>query len=84
MKGLNEDLAVWCRRICGASLRTSEYCHRGRGALRRLRRVQRRNRHYDSHVMEHLFSPLDAGWDGAPRHSYQMVVMWIPLRSPNP
>ena len=42
------------------------------GALRRPRRVQRRNRNCDPHVVEHSFSPLNAGWDGAARHPYQM------------
>jgi hypothetical protein len=41
------------------------------GALRRPRRVQRRNNHCDGHVMEYSFSPLDAGWDGAAHRSYQ-------------
>jgi hypothetical protein len=27
----------------------------------------------DSRVIEHLFSPLNAGWDGAAHHPYQMV-----------
>jgi len=40
----------------------------GMGALRRPRRVQRRNLECDSRVLEHSFSPpLDAGWDGAAR-----------------
>jgi hypothetical protein len=39
------------------------------GALRRSRRVQRRNMKYDSDLLERSFSPLDAGWDGAARPS---------------
>jgi hypothetical protein len=44
------------------------------GALRRPRRVQWRNRYFDSYAIEHLFSPLNAGWDGAARHPYQTIV----------
>jgi hypothetical protein len=53
------------------------HCHRGRdGALRRPRRVQWRNMRSDSHVIKHLFSPLNADWDGAARHPYQMVTVF--------
>jgi hypothetical protein len=46
------------------------------GTLRRQRRVQRRKMHGDSHVIQHSFSPLNAGWDGAARHPYQTVVVF--------
>jgi hypothetical protein len=29
--------------------------------------------HCESHILDHSFSPLNAGWDGAARHSYQVV-----------
>jgi hypothetical protein len=52
--------------------------------LRRPRRVQRRNRSYDSQIIDHLFSPLDAGWDGAARHPYPakwgLVGLVLPVR----
>jgi hypothetical protein len=52
-------------------VRISTPHHVGRdGALRRPRRVQRRNIECDSHFLEHSFSPLNAGWDGAARHPY--------------
>jgi hypothetical protein len=41
------------------------------GAPRCPRRVQRRNIECDSHVTDHSFSPLNAGWEGAARHRYQ-------------
>jgi hypothetical protein len=41
------------------------------GALRRPRSVQRRNMRCDPHILQYLFSPLNAGWDGAARHPYQ-------------
>jgi hypothetical protein len=43
----------------------------GDGALRRPRRVPRRNILYDSHLLAYSFSPRNAGWDGAARHPYQ-------------
>jgi hypothetical protein len=43
--------------------------------LRRPRRVQRRNRECDSHVLERSFSPLNAGWDSAARHPYLSGVV---------
>jgi hypothetical protein len=47
----------------------------GDGALCRPRSVQRRNKRYDSRVIEHLFNPLNAGWDGAANHAY--LTGWI-------
>jgi hypothetical protein len=45
------------------------------GALRRPRRVQRRSGRFDSHVIRHWFSPLNAGWDGAARRPHLMLVV---------
>jgi hypothetical protein len=50
------------------------------GALRRPRRVQRRNGRFDAHVVGHSFRPLNAGGDIAARCSYQIVFQNAPLR----
>jgi hypothetical protein len=44
------------------------------GALRRPRRVQRRIGRRGSNTIEHSFSPLNTGWDGAARHPYLVLV----------
>jgi hypothetical protein len=44
------------------------------GALRRPRRVQRRNMESDSGRPEHSFSPLNAGWDIAARRPYHTIA----------
>jgi hypothetical protein len=44
------------------------------GALRRPRRVQRRNMRCDSFAL-HAFRPLDAGGDGAARRPYLSLAL---------